>query len=197
MFTIFNRLIIEKRKKSIIILVNFMNQQEFIDTIYLLKDKLYRFALSILNSKEDAEDIVNELFMKLWSRRNKLDNYKNIEAFCMQSVKNNCLDKIKHWKVKRTVQKELQPNDSYEHDTVEQKDMSFIIKQSINALPEMQKMVMHLRDIEEYELNEIAEVLEIDINAVRVNLSRARKKVRQQIQKLLSYEVSKNKTVSR
>ncbi len=185
------------KKWSLFILVNCMNQQEFIDTIYLHKDKLYRFALRILKSKEDAEDVVNELFMKLWNQHSKLGRYQNMEAFCMQSVKNNCLDKIKHLKIKRDAQKELSTEGYYEHDLLEQKDMNDVVRRSINSLPEMQRMVIHLRDVEEYEMNEIARVLEIDINAVRVNLSRARKKVREQIQKIVNYEVSKVKAVNR
>ncbi|NOZ34786.1 MAG: sigma-70 family RNA polymerase sigma factor [Chlorobi bacterium] len=170
-----------------------MTRKEFNTNIVSLKNKVYRFARMLLKNNEDAEDITQDIFEKLWVNRNEISNYKNTDAFVMQSVKNLCLDKIKHNKIElkysthtiHTTSTSIEPED----DTNE---MSILIKNIINNLPEKQRIIMHLRDIEGYEFNEISEITGETLNNIRVNLSRARASVKQNLLKKINYGLSKN-----
>lgn len=168
-----------------------MNAQRFEEEIYQIKDKLYRFAARILNNHIEAEDVSQDLMSRFWERRKELGQYDNLEAYAMQSIKNMCFDKIRHQKIVQASEEELlETQTAYYHDKQQETDeMQHLIKQAINQLPEKQKIVMHLRDIEAYSFEEIAKVLNIDEVAIRVNLSRARKKVREEILKTVNYGV--------
>jgi len=109
----------------------------------------------------------------------------------MQATKNICFDKIRHLKVVDHSHAEIRQSGKsvYSDETNEKKEMQELIKQSIEKLPEKQKLVMHLRDIEGYSFEEMEEGLNIDIVALRVNLSRARKKVRAEILKTVNYGI--------
>jgi len=168
-----------------------MNAQRFEEEIYQIKDKLYRFAARILNNRFEAEDIAHDLMSRFWENRENLKNYDNVEAYAMQSIKNMCFDKIRHRKIVQASEKELlETQTTYYHDKKQEtNEMQYLIKKAIDRLPEKQKMVMHLRDIEAYSFEEIEKVLNIDKVAIRVNLSRARKKVREEILKTVNYGV--------
>ncbi len=168
-----------------------MNAKRFEKDVYVIKDKLYRFANRILNNSAEAEDVVHELLTKFWENRKNLTKYKNIEAYAMQATKNICFDKIRHLKVVDSSHAEIRQagNSLYSDDYSEKNEMQSLIRKSIDKLPEKQKLVMHLRDIEGYSFEEIEEVLKIDIVALRVNLSRARKKVRSEILKTVNYGI--------
>ncbi len=179
MFSSDNRLTIE------------MGKEEFENTVFVLKDKLFRFARSILSDVADAEDVVQEIMISFWGKRKELKKLKNIESYAMRSIKNMCLDKLKHYKVRQDKMediKELNPQ-VYNDVTNENAELSSIIKQTIETLPEKQKLVMHLRDIEGYSFDEMEAVLDMNVVALRVNLSRARKKVKVEILKIVNYGV--------
>jgi RNA polymerase sigma-70 factor, ECF subfamily len=148
-----------------------------------LKDKLYRFASRLLEDQEEARDAVQEVFIKLWNLRTKLDELNSPEAFAMKITKNHCLDRIK---ARRTVSIEQTKSLHYNADEqaeverdVEVRDDVNYIKQLINQLPEQQRAIIQMRDIEGYEFEEIEEALELTVNTIRVNLSRARKRIRE------------------
>jgi len=171
-----------------------MNLQEFQQKVYPLKDKLFRFAKHFLERTEEAEDIVQEVFMKLWNRRDKLDEYRRVEAFAMIITKNMCLDKSK---ARRYPVESLDNQQSIlgripDETKTDNSDLIYSIRQAIRLPPELQQIVIHLRDIEEYEFGEIAEMLDMNENAVRVNLSRARKKVREILTNTKVYEYQRN-----
>ncbi len=162
-----------------------MNQETFNNTVFVLKDKLYRFANRFLEHQEDAYDLVQEVMLKLWEQRGQLTQLKSIEAFAMQMVRNmayNKIDKLgRHAKylnqLPADVQKEKYPAMNKE-----------LILKMIDELPEKQRLVMYLRDIEEYEIVDIAEMAGLEENAVRVNLSRARNSIRINLTKVFEYE---------
>lgn len=158
--------------------------------ISAIKDKVFRFALKILSNRhEDAQDVVQDLFEKLWGMRDNLNKYDNLEAVSMKMTKNLCLDRLKHEKMK--VQKHsnllLDKDLQITEPNFDKTNATEIVKRLIDQLPEKQKMIIHLRDIEGYEFSEIAETLDIDINAVRMNLSRGRKTVKEQLLKTMNY----------
>ncbi len=153
-----------------------------------LKDKAFRFALSILKQSDQAQDVVQDLFEKLWKKHHELHAYQNIEAFSMKMVKNMCLDKLKHEQTKQSKLAMLEANPSHSENYTN-KDTIEHVQNLIGALPPKQKMMMHLRDIEGLEFDEIAEIMDMEIDAVRMNVSRARKAVRVNLLKLMNYGV--------
>ncbi|MEZ5083718.1 MAG: RNA polymerase sigma factor [Bacteroidales bacterium] len=159
-----------------------------------MKNKLYRFALRLLRNVQESEDIVQEVFIRLWARKDNIKEYRSIEAFAMTMTKNLCLDKLKS-KAHSTIQLTIKHEEADEMTPfieVERNDAYDRVKKLIDQLPEQQRMIIHLRDIEGYEYNEIADVMGISENTIRVNLSRARKKVRDMMIKKYNYEFTKN-----
>ena len=165
-----------------------MDSKEFDIKVVSLKDKVFRFAWKILNDRDQAEDVVQDLFEKLWKMKNQLQKYDNIEAVVIKTAKNLCLDKLKHEKINAQKIGELKFHQPmFIPDESEKKDINDLIKKIIQQLPEKQKMIIHLRDIEGYEFNEITEIMDMDVSSVRVNLSRARKAVKEKIIYTMNY----------
>ena len=171
-----------------------MNLQEFQKTVYPLKNKLFRFAKRMLDQTEEAEDVVQEAFIKLWNRRDKLDDYRSVEALAMIMTKNLCLDRIK---AKRYPVENMENHRQFlenmpEETKVDHSDLIRGIHQAIKLLPEQQQIIVHLRDIEGYEFEQIAEIVDMNENAIRVALSRARKRIRELLTKTKVYEYQRN-----
>jgi len=168
-----------------------MHQKDFLDLISPFKDKVFRLAKRLLVSTEEAEDATQELFLKLWRNKVQLKNYKNVEAFAMTMTKNYCYDQLKS---KRASNLKLVHSNYREKGTslerkVELKDSIEIVHKLIENLSDTQKTIIQLRDIEQYDYDEIAKMLEMKPSAVRVALSRARKTVREQLIKKHNYGI--------
>jgi len=163
-----------------------MTQDNFQKSVYILKDEMYRFAKKFLMSADEAEDVVMDLMMKFWQKKEELLNVENLKSFAMRSVKNECLNRLKHHEVKLGFANQTRHNS--ELYQIETNNMREQILGFISQLPEKQKMVIHLKDVEEYEISEIGQMMEMEENAVRINLMRARQKVKESINKLYAYE---------
>jgi RNA polymerase sigma-70 factor (ECF subfamily) len=163
-----------------------MTHEIFKNTVFCLKDEMYRFAKRFVMSSDEAEDVVQDLMMKFWQKKEELANFGNLKSYALKSVKNECLNRLKHHDVKLGFADfQMHRSELYQVETNNLKEQ---IIGFINQLPEKQKAVIHLKDVEEYEVSEIGEMLEMEENAVRVNLMRARQKVKEQIQKLMDFE---------
>ena len=163
-----------------------MNQETFKLTVFNLKDEMYRFAKRFLYSAEESEDVVQELMIKFWQMKDQLAEYGNVKAYAMRCVKNECLNRLKHHEVKLGfAATQIHNVDYYKNDVDNLKDH---ILKFINQLPDKQKMVIQLKDVEEYDIKEISDIMELEENAVRVNLMRARQKVKEKISQLFEYE---------
>ncbi len=171
-----------------------MTIEAFKKEVLPLKNRLYRLALRLLIDHMEAEDVVQEVFMKLWSKRNQLQQYRSIEAFAMVITKNKCFDilKSKRYKIMKGLSADLVVNHMSPYSYAENADSVDHVLALINKLPELQKIIIHLRDVEGYDFDEIAEITELNMNAVRVNLSRARKNVREGLIKVNKYELYEN-----
>ena len=169
-----------------------MKQSEFLKTVMPFKDKVFRVAKRLLVSTEEAEDATQELYFKLWRNKSKLKDYKSVEAFAMTMTKNYCFDRLKSKQASnlKLIHSNYQEKDTPLQRRMELNDSVSLVHKLIENLPEQQKLVIQLRDVEEYEFDEIAKMLDLQPTAVRVTLSRARKTIREQLTKQHNYGIS-------
>ncbi len=168
-----------------------MTLEAFQNMVFPVKNKLYRFAFRLLGNNEEARDVVQEVMIKVWSGREQLGRVHNLEAWCMRITKNLSLDRLR--------QQQRRPTDSLDQgmhvvhhsltpaDAAELGERMERISKWMAELPEKQRQVMHLRDIEGYSYNEICEILELDMSQVKVYLFRARNAVREKLLKTDAY----------
>ncbi len=169
-----------------------MKEISFRNDVLPLKNKLFRLALRITLNREEAEDIVQDTLIKVWNARDKWQELESIEAYSLTIAHNLSLDRVK---------KMDNQNDSLEEQTVDrldeststpseqmiQKDKLHIVRNIIDELPEKQRTCLQLRDIEGKTYKEIASVLDITEDQVKVNIFRARQTVRQRFQQFDRY----------
>jgi RNA polymerase sigma factor (sigma-70 family) len=164
-----------------------MIARDFKINILPVSKKLLRFATQLLKDEDEAKDVVQDVFLKLWQKRDDLAQIENVEAFAMRMTRNRCLDVMRANKtipISSVTDRRMKEETVDVHVQVEFTESANQIKKLINGLPDLQRTVMFLRDIEQFSYDEIAETTELQVNAIRVNLSRARKKVRDEFLKL-------------
>jgi len=165
-----------------------MNPERFKAELVPLRSKLLHIAYRMLEVEQDSEDAVQEVFLKLWHQRDNLDRYDNLAAFATTMTKNLCIDKLRvrnrmdSWS--EEVYMQAGPDNPYMQ--LERKNTEQVLQAIIEGLPPLQRTIIQMKDIEEYELEQIAEITGSKIEAIRMNLSRARKKVREEYLKLTS-----------
>lgn len=158
-----------------------MELKQFKITVLPLRDKLLNYARKLTESPDDAEDAVQEVLLKLWNKRLELEQYRSIEAFAMTMTHNLCMDL---WRTRHTADvslelvKDANAGQSPER-LLEIKDEIRLMREIIDSLPTLQRTIMRMKDIEEYETEEIASITGCNPEAIRSNLSRARKRVRE------------------
>lgn len=168
-----------------------MNQKEFMQLVNPFKDKVFRMAKRLLVSTEEAEDATQEVLVKLWHKNDNLDEYKSIEAVAMTMTKNYCLDQLKSKRAgnMRIVHNNLTDREAGLQKQVEDKDTWQWVERIMNDLPEQQKLIVQMRDIEEMEFEEIGKILGMNESAIRTALSRARKTIRETMTKTHHYGI--------
>lgn len=163
-----------------------MVARDFKTSVLPVSRKLLRFATHFLNDGEEAQDVVQDVFLKLWQKREELHQIDNIEAFAMRMTRNRCLDVVRS---KRSVElTDSVYNSAHEsgydiHLQIEYSEAAGQVRFLIDQLPDTQKNVIHMRDIRQFTYEEIGTATGLNANAIRVNLSRARKKVRDELLK--------------
>jgi RNA polymerase sigma factor (sigma-70 family) len=168
-----------------------MNQNEFVQLITPFKDKVFRLAKRLLVSTEEAEDATQEVLVKLWNKNESLSEYNSVEAFAMTMTKNYCLDQLKSKRASnlRIVHNNFTDREAGLQQKIEDQDSFNWVEKIINQLPEQQRLIVQMRDIEQYEFEEIAKILDMNETAIRVALSRARKTIREFMSKTHSYGI--------
>lgn len=168
-----------------------MDLEAFEKRVLPTKNKLFRFALRFVASEEDAKDIVQEVFIRVWNNREQMSQVQNWEAWCMRITRNLSLDRLRVAKARTTQSLEesynVHHNGLTPHESTEMGESMNKIALMISALPEKQRQVIHLRDVEGYSYQEICDILELDMNQVKVNLFRARNSVREKLTKIDAY----------
>ena len=174
-----------------------MHRADFNNLVYKISRLLYGHAYRILKDQAGSEDAVQEVFVKLWKMNTKLGEYESVNALAVTMIKNYCIDQIRK-------QKHMEPEnrDSFAlyHDPgptplekLERSETTEIMERIINGLPEIYREIIQLKDIDGLSYEVIAFKTGQNINTLRVNLSRARKMVREEFNKY-SDESGGNKT---
>lgn len=162
-----------------------MQNDRVIHEVMKYKDKLYRFALKFLGNDLDAEDVVQEVLVKVWQKSDQLEEIENKQAWCMTVTRNLSIDKIRARKatIAGSVDDYHFISDSSPTPDVitEDRENLSIVMKTLNGLPEHQKEIIHLRDVEGYTYKEIADITGYSEDQVKVNLFRARQKLKHEL----------------
>lgn len=165
-----------------------MSSEQFKQIYYPYYEKLYQIAFRMLMDSHSAEDIVQETYLKLWDKRYELDNVEQPQAYAVTTVKNLCMNYMRQNKNMTDV--------SYEHNIPEPKSLTVelevsdearFMKKLIEKLPKQQRQVIMLRHYDGYTYEEIKEITGMDVANIRVMISRARKVLRSQFDKIENY----------
>ncbi len=164
-----------------------MQHSEVMELVLPFKNKLYRYALRIAGNTFEAEDIVQEVLIKIWKKKEQFLSIDNKEAWCMTITRNLAIDK------KRARKMKISSIDDYHHigdrestpsEALEMSETMKTIMSHIDALPERQKSVVHLRDVEGFTYKEISEMTSLSVDQVKVTLHRARKTLREKLRNI-------------
>ena len=172
-----------------------MKEISFRDDILPLKDKLFRVALRITFDRAEAEDIVQETLIKVWNKREEWNSLDSVEAYCLTLTKNLAIDmreKMDARTEELTDEYDQAHDDANPYEKLEQKERLMWVHKLMEELPDKQRIIMQMRDIEEKSYKEIAQALDITEEQVKINLFRARQKVKQGFLRLDAYERSTN-----
>jgi len=168
-----------------------MTKEEFQKEVIPLGDKMYRMAYRLLGDSESAKDVLQELFLKLWEKRNELHNITSIDAFACTVLKNKCLDKLRLQKPLVDVEilhsQGNNPEAAFDHN-----EGISEIRKVMQLLPERQRLIMQMRDIDGCTFEEIATVSDTSENNIRVQLCIARKWVKEELMKVYNYGISRD-----
>lgn len=162
-----------------------MSNEPFHQIILPMKDRLFRLAYGIVRDREEAEDILQDLLLKLWSRKEEWQDIGNLEGYCFRAIKNMALDRLSTMAVRKTDAIEKEQEDLYfvdqhsPHHAMVIKEQQLLIEQCMEELPENQQLTFRLREVEGMSYREIAETLGISEDLVKISLFRARKKMRE------------------
>ena len=155
-----------------------------------LKNELFRLALRITQNHAEAEDVVQETMMKVWNRRDEWEKIESMEAFCLTICRNLALDKLRRMDNQAlTLDISIDPTDYSHYSNPEEQavmnDRIQLVRKLINQLPEKQRSCMQLRDIEGKSYRDIATILDITEQQVKVNIFRARQTIKEKISSIL------------
>lgn len=158
-----------------------------------LKDTLYRLVLSIVGDGYEAEDIVQDVYERAWRARDAVLGSDYPRAYVCRIARNLAIDRLRRRRLEAMEPDGRHINIGGDGDWDSNlRDIASLTRQLIEALPEKQRMAIQLRDVEGYELSEIAAIVESDETSVRMNLSRARKSIREQLLKAMNHGVSRD-----
>lgn len=159
-----------------------MTARQFSDIYTPLSDSLYRVAYYLLESRSDAEDAVQDLYVKLWNSRDTLDAVHNPGAYCITLMRNLCIDRIR--KASRRPNAELKDDvqaDEYADDSAIYKEQLLRIREAMERLPKTQRDVLEMKVLQDMSYEEIQEKTGLGYTSLRVILSNARKAIKRQL----------------
>jgi RNA polymerase sigma-70 factor (ECF subfamily) len=166
-----------------------MNATEFKQQFLPLNARLYKVAYLLLGNEDDAKDAVQDAYIKLWNKRDSLNDIDNVQAYCVTLVRNLCLDhhRAAHLEVIDKPPEELPLSSCDEASgNIERQQTAQLLRQCMARLPAQQQQVIQLRDINGCSMQEIEKATGLSAVNARVLLSRARKSLRTQLQSFVT-----------
>lgn len=162
-----------------------MDAETFKKVFLPYHQKLFRIAYRIVENTANVEDILQETFIKLWNKRDEMDNIESTEAFAIVILRNTCLDYLRKTKNEYHISYDIDTPETVSlSNQIESRDNVNYVKSLINALPEQQRQVMMMKHWDGYTDEEIEQATGISLGNIRVILSRARKIIREQYNKI-------------
>lgn len=160
-----------------------MTAREFTDTYLPLSESLYRVAFRLLGTQEDAEDAVQDLYLKLWAGKGSLDTVYNPKAYCISVLRNICIDRIRREKAHRT-EDGIEEADGTQNDIcdkIEQREKLEEVARLSSKLSPNQKTLLRMRIFEDLSYEEMAKRTGMSKLTMRVLLSQAKSKIKRNI----------------
>ena len=167
-----------------------MQKISFRNDILPLKDKLFRLALCITRNREEAEDIVQDTMLRVWNRREEWNVWETGEGFCLTICRNLAIDrsqKMDARHVELTPEVTELPDMAAPDKLMERDERLGLLHRLIAELPEKQRTILQLRDVEGKSYKEIAEILQLTEEVVKVNLFRARQRIKLKYNEIDTY----------
>ena len=156
-----------------------MNTEIFLQKVMLVRPDLERLARRKVNIQADAEDLVQEVLMRLWIIREKWETHQNCKPLAIHILEHCVIDRYRKTKEMEPLENQtIVAHVESPHHHLETKDLGRFIWKLMEQLPPLQQMIMRLKDIEGLEIEKIAQITNSSPDAVRMNLCRARKKIR-------------------
>lgn len=167
-----------------------MQEISFRNDILPLKDKLFRLALRITLDRAEAEDVVQDTLIKVWNRRDEWAQFDSIEAYCLTIARNLAIDRSQKMEAQHiglTPETQEMPDALTPDRQLEDSERLKLVLQLVNELPEKQRTILQLRDIEGKSYKEIADLLQVTEEQVKVNLFRARQRIKLKYNEIETY----------
>lgn len=167
-----------------------MQAINFRNDILPLKDKLFRLALRITMNRAEAEDVVQDTMLRVWGRRDEWEGMESVEAYCLTVCRNLAIDRsqLKESQNEELTESNANPPDSADpYSLCVRNEQMALIHRLISGLPEKQRTILQLRDVEGKSYKEIADIVGVSEEQVKVNLFRARQKIKQQYTEINDY----------
>lgn len=156
-----------------------MDRKEFETLATRLRPRLMEMACRCLDNHDDADDIVQDTLLKLWSMNDRLDEYQSIDALAIVIGRHLCLDCLKRTKAQRLDESSINDIVSSPEDEIIKSENEKDLNRLINTLPDGQQIILRLKHIDLMETSEIAQMIGSTEVAVRVQLSRARNRIKE------------------
>lgn len=164
-----------------------MTAQELNTEFVEVKDAAYRYAASLLHNREEAEDLVQDLYEKLWGRR-LLVRKKGFVPLVMVSARNMCMDILRARRSEELSGREAEEEFLWEEEK-EREDMAAIVEKLVERLPQREREAFHLRVVEGLDYDVVAQIVGVNESAARMACSRARSKIKEELVKIMDYGV--------
>lgn len=178
-----------------------MTPEEFRKTVLPEGRRLYALACRFLNNREEAEDAVQEVMMKLWSEKDKKRNYASVAAWCTTVTRNHCIDQLRRKKRLRleTIGDTGSSSALHAEPTAagDEHEAVRIVAAIVSRMKEPGKSAIIMRDMEGYSYEETAEAMGTNLTALRTLISRARRHIREEMEKLYRYGTGEDKGFAR
>ena len=162
-----------------------MDRKKYTDIVEKYANNIYKVALSYCRNKYDAEDILQNVFIKLLQFDGDFDGEEHLRRWLIRVTINSCKDLCKSFWKKRIVSiDELKQNYSYEFSSNEKSDLYEMVME----LPQKYRLVTHLYYYEDYSIKEISEILQVKETTVQTQLMRARAKLQTRLKEEVKYD---------